>query len=203
MNIAKIIFLSLSLSTFASGQSFFKGSVVFGANASQIDGDLLAGYHKIGLTGGVKVEFPVSSVLDLGIEFLYSQRGSRSQIIRNQFSPVSKININYIELPLILKWSDWWIEDEAYYKFNIHGGISNGYLISSDFEDSPVSSNGKINSYDIGFLLGTGFAFTKNWTLTLRYNRSINTLYTIDTATTGTVKGLIGYFITLRAEYSF
>ena len=187
----------------ASGQSFFKGSAVLGFNGSQIDGDNLAGYDKIGLTAGLKVEFPLSSAFDMGIEFLFSQRGSRSQLIKNQFAELSKIDLNYIELPLIVKWNDWWIEEEEYYKFNIHGGVTNGYLASSNTDDSPAPSNGSINNYDIGLLVGLGFAFTKEWALTLRYTRSLNRLYTVNSGTAGQIKGLIGYFITLRAEYSF
>ncbi len=203
MNIAKIIFFSLCLVPIANSQSFFKGSFVLGVNASQIDGDNLAGYDKFGLSGGVRVEFPLSSVLDLGVEFLFSQRGSRSQIIKNRFTELSRIHLNYIELPLIVKWNDWWIEDEAYYKFNVHGGITNGYLVSYDTNDSPSPTTGEINNYDIGLLLGGGFSFTKKWTLTLRYTRSLNTLYTVTTASSGKVDGLIGYFVTLRGEYSF
>jgi hypothetical protein len=85
----------------------------------------------------------------------------------------------------------------------LHGGITNGYLISSNTDESPTPANGEINRYDIGFLVGGGFAFTKKWTLSLRYTRSLNTLYTVNTASTGRVDGLIGYFVTLRGEYSF
>lgn len=203
MDIVKIIFFSVCLLPLANSQSFFKGSAVLGINASQIDGDNLAGYDKFGLSGGLKVEFPLSSVLDMGVEFLFSQRGSRSQIIKNRFVELARIHLNYIELPLLVKWNDWWIEDDSYYKVNLHGGISNGYLISSNTADSPAPSTGQINRYDIGLFFGGGFAFTKSWTLSLRYTRSLNTLYTVNTASTGQVRGLIGYFITLRGEYSF
>lgn len=203
MNITKIVFFSLWFTSFASAQSFFKGSAVLGLNVSQIDGDNLAGYDKFGLTGGVKVEFPLNAVLDLGIEFLFSQRGSRSQIIQNRFVELSKIHLNYVELPLIIKWSDWWIEEEAYYKFNLHAGISNGYLVSANTNDSPAPTNGELNNYDFSLLVGTGFSFTSKWALMLRYTRSLIPLYTVNTGTTGQVEGLIGYFITLRSEYSF
>lgn len=203
MKIVKIIFFNLCFLSLASSQSFFKGSATLGVNVSQIDGDNLAGYDKFGFTGGVKVEFPLNAVLDLGIEFLFSQRGSRSQLIQNRFTELSRIHLNYVELPLVIKWSDWWIEKDSYYKFNLHGGISNGYLISSNTDESPTPINAEINNYDVGLLAGLGFAFTKKWGLTLRYTRSLNTLYTVNTGTTGQVKGLIGYFITLRSEYSF
>jgi hypothetical protein len=174
-----------------------------GINASQIDGDNLAGYDKFGISGGLRVEFPLSSAFDMGVEFLFSQRGSRSQIIKNRFTELSRISLNYIELPLVVKWNDWWIEDESYYKFNVHGGLTNGYLVSSNTDDSPTPTNGQVNRYDIGLLAGLGFAFTKKWAITLRYTRSLNTLYTVNTASTGQFNGLIGYFVTLRGEYSF
>jgi len=203
MKIVKIVFFSLCFLSIAKGQNFFKGSAVLGLNLSQIDGDNLAGYDKFGLSGGVKVEFPLNAVLDFGVEFLFSQRGSRSQLIQNRFTELSRIHLNYVELPLLVKWSDWWIEDEAYYKFNLHGGISNGYLISSNTDETPTPTNAELNNFDLGLLTGLGFAFSKRWSITLRYTRSLVPLYTVNTGTTGQVQGLIGYFITLRSEYSF
>ncbi len=203
MHRVKIVFFILLSFTSVHGQSFFKGSAVFGFTTSQIDGDELAGYHKYGITGGVKVEFPLSSTLDMGLEFLYEQRGSRTSIYNNIFEQTYKFHLDYISLPLVIKWSDWWIEDQGYYKFNLHAGVVNAYLVNFDIEESPVAITGTLNNYDLGFMIGGGFAFTKRWVVTLRYNRSILPLYMAEPIAGLEVRRLVGYFITLRSEFNF
>ncbi len=206
MNIVKIIIITiflLSNTIPSSAQSFFKGGIVAGFNGSQIDGDQVAGYHKFGLSAGLKVEFPLSSVLDMDIEFLFSQRGSRSSIIPGQFEDLQRIHLNYAELPIIIKWNDWWIESEAYYKVNIQAGFSAARLISSNSNLSPNAISGEFNNYDFSALVGVGFAFTKKWGIGLRFTRSLNTLYKQETNNQAKIKALLGYFITLRTEYTF
>ena len=205
MNITKIIILVAFVycsSTSVSAQSFFRGSIVAGLNAAQIDGDQLAGYHKFGFSAGAKVEFPLSSSFDMGIEFLLSQRGSRSRFVKGQFIEPQRIHLNYAAIPLVVKWNDWWIAEEEYYKFNIHSGFAFGRLISSNANFNP-SSRGEIVTNDYSVLIGAGFAFTKHWAIRLRFTRSLNTLYMQETSNQTLVKGLIGYFITLRSEYTF
>jgi hypothetical protein len=206
MNITKVIILGISFlicSHTIDAQSFFQGSIIAGVNGSQIDGDQLAGYHKFGMSAGIKVEFPLNSILDMGIEFLFSQRGSRSEIIPNQFNDVQRIHLNYAELPIFIKWNDWWVEKDSYYKFHLHAGLSPARLISSQTNFSPSAINGSFSNYDISFLLGGGFSFTKDWTLSARFTRSINRLYSQTDVNQSEISGLLGYFITVRGEYTF
>ncbi|WP_235296733.1 porin family protein [Portibacter marinus] len=203
MNTAKIAFFILISFISVEAQSFFKGSAIIGVNASQIDGDDLAGYHKYGLTAGVKVEFPLSPSFDLGLEFLYCQRGSRTALIYNIYSETYRFGLNYISMPLILKWNDWWVPEESYYKVNLHGGLANAYLISSDTEESPIPIDRDLNDYDLSLVLGGGFAFSKNWSISLRYSRSLTTLYELETFPGRERERLLGYFLTLRTEYTF
>ena len=202
----KVIILTiffLGTLTSAKCQQFFKGSIVAGINASQIDGDNLAGYDKFGFTAGAKVEFPLNSVLDFGLEFLISQRGSRSQIFPGQFIDIQQIHLNYAELPIIIKWSDWWVEEHEFYRFNIHGGISLGRLISAKTNFSPSAISGNFVNNDISLLLGSGFSYSKNWTFSIRFTRSLNRLYIQEIANQEQFSGLVGYFVTVRSEYNF
>lgn len=206
MNITKLLILIVLIgvtSMHIQAQSFFKGSLIAGANASQIDGDRLAGYKKFGITTGLKVEFPISASFDLGIEFLFSQRGSRSAIVPNQFSDQQRIHLNYASLPIVVKWNDWWIEEESYYKFNLHGGVAPARLISSKSNFSSTVVSGEFKNYDFSLFLGAAYSINKKWAIALRYTRSLNPLYTQKTASTGEISALIGYFITFRTEYTF
>src|SRR5688572_21772416 len=88
----------------------FSAAAVGGLNASQIDGDELAGFDKLGLTGGIKAVVNFESVIDLNVEFLFTQRGSKPDLFNPEFDPDITVTLNYAELPVYLTIGDWWQE---------------------------------------------------------------------------------------------
>ena len=86
-------------------QSRFKGGIVGGFNAAQIDGDESAGYNKLGLNAGIRGLAELGGRLQLSIDMLYSQRGARTS------SKESFVNrtctLNYLEVPVLLNIRDW------------------------------------------------------------------------------------------------
>src|SRR6188474_1752497 len=82
-----------------------RGGVIFGMNASQIDGDDYAGYRKVGLNFGFYGQIPVSKKFFLSTEILYSQKGSKSPTYEGL--PLEyQINLNYAEVPVFLHFQD-------------------------------------------------------------------------------------------------
>src|SRR6188474_2797152 len=80
-----------------------RGGVIFGMNASQIDGDDYAGYRKVGLNFGFYGQIPVSKRFFLSTEILYSQKGAKNPVTPN--TPVQywyTWNIQYAEIPLLI-----------------------------------------------------------------------------------------------------
>lgn len=176
------------------GQNFF-GSVVLGINASQINGDNAAGYNKPGLTGGFKIDYPVSPSLDISAELLYSSRGSRDnrQNIR--------INLDYIEMPLIVSLRDWYVEKGDYDKVRVDGGLSYGYLFRASSNENTLGPFvDQLKQHDVSLIAGVAYMFTPKWGLSLRYTRSLFKMLSNDDFEQG---GLLGYFVTFRGEYHF
>lgn len=189
-----LLIISLLLANISFSQNFF-GSVVFGTNLSQIDGDLSAGYKKFGLTGGVKIDYPLKEYLDISTELLYSSRGSKHR--RNDIN----INLNYIEIPILVSVRDWYIEKDKYDKVKADLGVSYGYLFSAStnqniFEISPEL----FKKHDLSFIIGGGYMFNKSFGIYARYTRAFSKLYTTDKLDYG---GLLSYFVTIRGEYHF
>ena len=177
----------------------FKGSAVFGLNLAQIDGDNLAGFNKLGLTGGVKLGYPLKdsrfqSNVDINIEMLYSQRGSNAGFgFGNQAS--SFTDLKYLEIPVYANLMDWFIADEGYHKVGVHAGLNFSYLFDVDSSNGVVSKD--IDTYErknIGYLIGVDYKFTKNIGTSVRYNRAFNSIND---------NNAISYWITIRTEYSF
>lgn len=190
----RFLFILMLATNGAFSQNFF-GSVVFGTNLSQIDGDLSAGYKKAGLTGGVKIDYPLKEYLDISTELLYSSRGSRHK--KNDIN----INLNYIEIPVMISIRDWYIEKDKYDKVKADAGLSYGYLFSAStskniFEITPE----EFKKHDLSFIIGGGFMFNKSFGIYARYTRALSKLYTTDKLDYG---GLLSYFVTLRGEYHF
>jgi len=172
----------------------FKGSAVFGLNFSQIDGDQLAGFSKLGLTGGFKLAYPLKKNVDLNIEMLYSQRGSTSGFGfgggNDNFT-----DLKYIELPVYVNIMDWLVEEEDYYKAKAHAGLMYAYLFDVNSVNGLLRDD--IENYErhnVGYVLGVDYAFNSKLGLTVRYTRAFNSIYVVRA---------INYFVTVRTEYNF
>lgn len=172
----------------------FKGGVVFGLNLAQIDGDDLAGFSKLGLTGGVKLAYPLKENVDINLEMLYSQRGSNASFGFGSQS-ASFTDLKYLEIPIYANIMDWFMADEDYHKVSAHAGLNFSYLFAVDSSNGAVSMD--IDTYkrnNIGYLLGVDYKFTKHIGTSVRYNRAFNSI---------NENRAISYWITIRTEYSF
>jgi len=177
----------------------FKGSAVLGINLAQIDGDDLVGFNKLGLTGGLKLDYPATKKIDVSLEMLYSERGSTGSIA--QGIAAQSTTLRYIELPLVASIKDWYVEKGDYHKVSAHAGLSAGYLINVSTSTNSFPGNDDVAQVDIGYVLGINYRFTRRVGLTIRYSRSFSNLLSTDAMGSG--PRAIGYFITGRSEYYF
>lgn len=203
-----IIFFFLLCSCSLSGQEEsyqrFKAGVIAGFNASQIDGDDAVGFTKLGLVAGLRAVTIITEKIDVSLELLYSQRGSRSELFNSTNTLIPfKIQLNYIEIPVIFNFGDWLSDDEEYYRLNFHGGFSYGNLFSFKVEDETGNLqqiSETFNKHDVSWLAGVTYFVNKHLGVTFRYSRSINSLRKPINNIPGQ-RMMIGYFFTLRAVY--
>ena len=173
----------------------FKAMGIIGINASQLDGDNLYGFNKLGLSAGGRLSYTSTSIYDLSLEMLYSQRGSSTKIFNAD--DTEKISLNYLEFPIIFSLRDWLIESDNYYKVRAETGLSYGYLFSIK---APGFDELNFRKHDVSWIIGAGLNFTKRLGISLRYSTSLYKLYKDPTAGKS---NLLGYFLTLRSEFSF
>lgn len=194
-----IVFLFLSGISF--GQGGFTASIVGGATLSQIDGDMLYGYDKLGMTAGLKVGYDLDSRWMGHIEMLYSQRGSN-----NNFGIGGKksafIHTDYIEVPVLVNLRDWYVNDANYYRASVHAGVSTAYLFQVKSNITSYENNvDNYNRVDISWVLGASFRLNKSIGITIRYTRALGELRK-EAPSAISPKG-IQYFWTIRSEYNF
>jgi len=126
MKIKLVVLLLLLSSQFIYSQGF-KGGIIVGFVASQVDGDAYAGYHKVGFQGGVYTRYKFNEKWSLYNELKFIQKGSSQT---NKDDPYSdfKIKLNYIDLPFILNY-------QYNKKFIFGAGLSYGVLMSAEVQD--------------------------------------------------------------------
>ena len=154
----------------------FSAGIVGGANAAQIDGDQLAGFDKLGMTGGLKAIVNFESAFDLHIEFLYSERGSRPDLFSPEYDPDIEISLKYIELPVLITLGDWWQEEEGYHKVSAHAGLSYARLITArtfDYFNPDEASLDLLvpyfNKNDLSWLAGISYRMSSRFGVTASF----------------------------------
>ncbi|MFM2224925.1 MAG: hypothetical protein RJA07_1127 [Bacteroidota bacterium] len=171
-----IILFTFPLFTFAqSKNNFFEGGLLLGFNGSQVDGDKLYGFHKVGLNAGAFGTFPIfRKNIFIQFELLYSQKGSRmtSNEIFNNPNPNANyyLTLNYAEIPILLSYHD---KDG---KTRLSGGISISRLFSAYEEINHEATPGAIDYFkkrDVCWVGDVSFMATKHIGFGLRYSYSI------------------------------
>ena len=119
----------------------FKGGVLAGATTSQISGDNLAGFHKLGAMAGVfancvLVEQPKFG-LKLQMEMDFVMKGSHSFSRSGQaVNPMAKyvLNLGYIEVPVLLRFRIARITIRNSSDFEFELGPAFGGIVQPDVE---------------------------------------------------------------------
>lgn len=165
----------IQLSGQGDSDSKFRGMAILGANASQITGDDLAGYNKLGLNAGFGVHFMFTEKISTSITLLYSQKGSKSQLNQNNAGNQRKILLDYVEIPVLFNFFD---RERAIFS----AGPSLGRLVRY----KEFDSNGQLNTlentpygdWDISAVASVSFLFKVRYGVNLRFAHSLASLGT-------------------------
>lgn len=86
-----------------------QGAFNLGINATQVDGDEVYGYHKVGLHIGPSVSIPFNS-FSFSLETIFNQKGAYQKATRphelNKDSGQYFLKLNYVDIPVLLHYTD-------------------------------------------------------------------------------------------------
>jgi len=192
MNSRRLIFLFIfSFSLILSERSFSQhilGAVSAGINLSQVDGDEVYGYKKIGFNGGPSVIIPFGKdkKWSVTLELLFSQLGSRQKSVypvsntidsaRAGFYDGYRLSLNYVQIPVIVHFTD---------KRFLAGGLGfqYGQLVGvTEYEDyndnrgfarSTTTLQGPYTRADIQALADVRIRIYRGFWFNVRYSYSI------------------------------
>lgn len=149
----------------------FKAGLLFGGVVSQVDGDAMGGFNKLGAMGGMFANRKISPKGVIQGELCYVMKGSRVQSSKNTNFNKREVTANYVDLSLYYKY---FFDENA----NIKLGIVPSVLIyhdektagGLDQDDSNLPGFRKIN-----MLLSIGAEYFLNQHLfaTLSFNYSL------------------------------
>jgi hypothetical protein len=184
------VLILLTLFLVLSEHSFSQrilGAVSAGVNLSQVDGDEVYGYKKVGFNGGPSVIIPFGKdkKWSITMELLFSQLGSRQRSVYSsidttrdstRFYDGYRLSLNYVQIPVLVHFTD---------KRIIAGGIGflYGQLVgATEYEDyndnrgfvrTPTNFQGPYTKSDFQVLADVRVRIFKGSWFNARYSYSI------------------------------
>ena len=216
------VLLIISLLFLLSNESFsqvFQGAISAGINLTQVDGDEVYGFRKVGFNGGPSIIVPLGKQKkwSISMEILFSMSGAYQKggpvvpdtLPPDTTIPVSyygyKLNLNYVQIPLMVHFTD---------KKIIAGGVGFAYnqLVSvKEWEDGirqeQTTLSGPYTLADFQVLADVRFRLWRNLWANARYSYSILPIRTREfeniTGTKSWTRKQYNNVITLRLTWIF
>ena len=150
---------------YSFGQNF-KSGLTMGLNTSQVSGDNLSGFNKIGLRSGGFISIKTASFITQ-LELQYINKGSRELINQDTFSEGYKFQLKYAEMPISLK-------KKASNNILCEFGVSIGYLLdSSETINGHEETSLNVNKLEYSFHVGFDYFISKNLAINTRVSNSL------------------------------
>ncbi|MCG2791966.1 MAG: PorT family protein [Weeksellaceae bacterium] len=162
-----LAFAQTTTPTSTAGPKF---GIKAGVNVSSLSGD---GYDdtksKVGFSGGLFMNAPLSEQFSIQPEVMYSQMGSK---IEGKFANTTYSttrSLDYITVPVMFQF-------RATPEFYIEAGPEFGFLVSAkdsdtvgNFSTTNQIDTDNFNTFNLGLGLGLGFDITENFGVNARY----------------------------------
>ncbi|MCX7985824.1 MAG: PorT family protein [Bacteroidales bacterium] len=145
----------------------FEGGPLAGLTASQMDGDMLGGYNKLGLTAGVWVGRNVGQKWNYRAELKYTMKGAASNKATENY-PYYRKTLYYVELPLVVSYA-------LSENLMAEAGFSIAYLARAtvNIGNGVTDALQPMNKIETNALVGLIYPLNKNFELNLRFSYSL------------------------------
>src|SRR5690606_35722129 len=134
-------------------ENVFSASIITDINFSQIRGDMLAGYHRLGFGAGVGVSYRLFPRWSGRLELMYRNAGSRE----SPYLPTHQsINIHMAQIPVYASYMTWW--DNGLSRINFDLGVLYSRIVKTRIQFHRYEAyQSAINQNDIDIMAGMGF----------------------------------------------
>ncbi len=157
----------------------FGAELLLGANFSQVDGDQLGGYNKLGANIGIQINREVKEDWDLAFELRYSMKGAKKVQDQDNPLPTLKLSYDYLEVPLLIKY-------QGFEKITPYSGLSVGVNVINERDDNGfIGEETNLDFMEYGFHLGCTYHVTEKLGLDLRHTFSLLSIRNSPSLTNG------------------
>ncbi len=191
--LAVVLFCGI-LSNNSSAQNF-GGGLIAGVSTSQVAGDRLGGFNKIGLLAGAYTNLKIKENLKLQFEIIYIEKGSRNPNIHK--INIAEITLSYVEVPISIN-----LQQKE--NLGVEVGILPAFLINAEMNDyfSEIEIDPAFEKYDFGVFAGINYHITDNIILNTRISNSIIPIRPhVSGATNGWNKGQYNTVLSFAIHY--
>ena len=193
--ILAIVLLCGILTTTNSHAQSFGGGLIAGVSTSQVAGDLLGGFNKIGLLAGAYTSLKVKENISLQFEITYIEKGSKNPNIHKK--NIAEITLSYVEVPISIN-----LQQKE--NLGVEVGILPAFLINAKMNDyfSEIEIDPAFEKYDFGVFAGINYHITDNIILNTRISNSIIPIRPhVSGATNGWNKGQYNTVLSFAIHY--
>ncbi|MCB0510249.1 MAG: outer membrane beta-barrel protein [Chitinophagales bacterium] len=162
--------LSIAQTENSKDKQLFVAYLAAGLNTSQIGGDLMAGYRRVGGNLGVGSYIMYKPFLSNSIEISYSMKGSQSNFSNKDPLAFSKFIFDYVEIPVMLNYHD---KQVAIFSAGFTLGRLIRYKLTTGASELPADPV----KWEIGLGAGATFLIKKRFGINLKVNYSMNNIW--------------------------
>jgi len=191
--LAVVLFCGI-LSNNCNAQNF-GGGLIAGASTSQVAGDLLGGFNKIGFLAGAYTSLNVKESISFQFEITYIEKGSKNPNIHKK--NIAEITLSYVEVPISIN-----LQQKE--NLGVEVGILPAFLINAEMNDyfSEIEIDPAFEKYDFGVFAGINYHITDNIILNTRISNSIIPIRPhVSGATNGWNKGQYNTVLSFAIHY--
>lgn len=195
--LASLILMVLASTPALAGVNYgFKGGITL-ANIKSVP-ETFEGYkweNKMGLAGGIFLEIGLPGPFSIQPEVLYVQKGAKISFAEGEFSGTLSANVDYIEIPLLLKYS---FGSGGLTVPSIYAGPYYGFNTKAEFvmkvaglpeEKEDIKDDIRDNEFGVAFGLGlTQKLGLLKLTLDARYDLGISNIIEETVETPSSIK---------------
>ena len=175
----------------------FGGGLIAGASTSQVAGDNLAGFNKIGWVAGAYTNLKIKENLQVQLEIIYIEKGSRNPNLHKNI--IQEITLSYVEVPISIN-----LQQKE--NLGIELGILPAFIMSSKMNDyfSEIEIDPSFEKYDFGIFAGINYHLSKKIILNSRISNSIIPIRPhVSGAKDGWNKGQYNTLLSFALHYNF
>lgn len=161
-----LIGILIAISALSYSQ-YFKGGLTFGLTGSQMDGDRLGGYNKLGISTGMFVRRDFSDRTGMIGEIKFIMKGAAKVTTLN--SPTTyKRTLYYFELPVTFIY-------RTSKKVEVETGMAAAYLAgaTADKGDGPENVSKEMRITDFSYIAGVNYIYNERLTFNLKLSYSV------------------------------